>query len=77
MVEGRTLHPFRQMILCPLGTDDGKAQLETLCLQKGELLELCSVLPLRQLSGPTLYRKLILKEGKLLSKAFGILTDRR
>jgi hypothetical protein len=45
-------------------------------LQKGELLELFSMLPLRHLLGLMLGRKLVLKEGKLLDKAFDILTSR-
>jgi hypothetical protein len=51
-------------------------QLGTSGLQKGELLELLSVLPLRHLPGPTLRHKLILKEGDLLGKALGIFMGR-
>jgi hypothetical protein len=60
----------------PWGTDDGMTQLGTSGLQKGELLELLSVLPLRHLPGPTLRHKLILKEGDLLGKALGIFMGR-
>jgi hypothetical protein len=76
MAEGRKLHPLRQVMPHPWGTDDGMAQLEGLGLQKGEILELLSVLHLTHLPGPALRHKLILKESDLLGKAFGILASR-
>jgi hypothetical protein len=76
MAEGRKLHPFRQVMPHPLGTDDGMAQLEAPGLQKGELLELLKVLPLRHLPGLALHSKLILKESHLPRKAFSIPTSR-
>jgi hypothetical protein len=53
----------------PQGTNDGMTQIGIPGLLKGELLKLCSVLPLRHLPGPMLHRKLILKEGDLLSNS--------
>jgi hypothetical protein len=47
------------------------AELRTPSLQKGELLEACSMLPLKHLPGLTLRRKLILEEGDLPCKTFG------
>jgi hypothetical protein len=47
-------------------------QLRAMSLQKGELLELLSALPLRHLPSLTLRGKLILKKGDLTSKAFTI-----
>jgi hypothetical protein len=46
-------------------------QLGTLGLQKGELLRLFLVLPLRHLLGPMLRCNPVLREGDLLVKAFG------
>jgi hypothetical protein len=57
----------------PWGTNNGVAQLRAPGLQKGELHKLLSTHPLRHLSGLTLDRKLALKEGDLLDKAFNIL----
>jgi hypothetical protein len=51
-------------------------QLRAQGLQKGELLKLLLVLPLRHLSGQMLRRKLALKEGDLPGKAFGIIARR-
>jgi hypothetical protein len=76
MAEGHMLHPLKQVMPYPCGTDDGVAHLGATGLQKGELLKLLSVLPLGHLSGPTLCSKLTLKEGELLEKAFGILTSK-
>jgi hypothetical protein len=61
---------------CPRRTDDGVAQLSGLSLQKGELLDVLSVPPLRCLSRPTLLHTLTLKEGDFLCKALGIGTSR-
>jgi hypothetical protein len=58
------------------GIDIGVAQLRASGLQKGELLKLLLMLPLRHLLGPTLRCKLILKEGDLPDKSFGILMSR-
>jgi hypothetical protein len=69
-------HHLRQVIPHPRGTDDGMVQLRAQGLQKGELLKLLLVLPLRHLSGPMLRRKLALKEGDLPGKAFGIIARR-
>jgi hypothetical protein len=69
-------YPLIQVMPRPWGTDDGMAQLGAPGLQKGELLKLLSVLPLRRFSSLTLHRKLTLKEGDLLDKAFSILTSR-
>jgi hypothetical protein len=52
------------------------AQLRTLSLQKGELLEARSVLPLRRLLGSMLPRELILKEGDLLCKDLSAFMNR-
>jgi hypothetical protein len=68
--------PLKHVMPHPWGTNDGMAQLRTSGLQKGELLKLLSVLPLRHLSGPMLSHKLALKEDDLLDKAFSILTCR-
>jgi hypothetical protein len=57
--------------------DDRKAQLRAPSLQKGELLELLSVLPLKHLPHPTLLRKLILKEHDFSREAIGVSTSRR
>jgi hypothetical protein len=65
-----------QMMLCPRRADDGTTELRTSGLQKGELLKVCLVLPLRHLSGPMHHRKLILMEGDLPCKAFGIFMSR-
>jgi hypothetical protein len=76
MAEGHKPHPLIQVMPHPWGTNDGMTQLIASGLQKGELLELFSVLPLRHLLGLMLGRKLVLKEGELLDKAFDILTSR-
>jgi hypothetical protein len=73
MMKGRKPHPLGQVMPQPWGTNDIMAQLRTLGLQKGELLKLCLVLPLRHFPGPTLRRKLNLKEGHLSDKPLGIL----
>jgi hypothetical protein len=70
------LRPLKHVMPHPWGTNDGMAQLGTSGLQKGEILKLLSVLPLRHLSVPMLCHKLALKEGNLLDKAFSILTCR-
>jgi hypothetical protein len=76
MVEGHKPHPIRQVMRRPWGTDDDMTQLRDSGLQKGELLELLSALPLRHLPSLSLYLKLVLKEGDLPDKAFSILTSR-
>jgi hypothetical protein len=76
MVEACKSHPLRQVMPSLWGIYDGMTQLKTSGLQKGELLKLFSVLPLRNLPGMTLHRKLILKEDDLPGKAFGIFTSR-
>jgi hypothetical protein len=65
-----------QMMLCSRSTDDGMTLLRTSGLQKGELLEVCLVLPLRHLLGLTHHCKIILREGDLPSKAFSIFMSR-
>jgi hypothetical protein len=47
-------------------------QLGTPGMQKGVLLEPFLALPLRHLPVSMLYRKLVLKEGDLLGKAFSV-----
>jgi hypothetical protein len=59
----------------PWGIDNGVAQLRALGLQKGELLKLLSMLPLRHLLGPTIHHKLALKQGDLSDKSFSILAS--
>jgi hypothetical protein len=76
MAEGREMHPLKPVMLHPWGTDDSTTQLKIPCLKKGELLKLCSTLPLRHFPGPTLHYKLVLMEGDLLGKALGIFTGR-
>jgi hypothetical protein len=76
MAEGRMPHPLRQVMHHPWGTNDGVAQLGAPSLEKGDLLKLLSVLPLRYLSGPTPRRELALKEGDLPDKSFVIFTSR-
>jgi hypothetical protein len=41
------------------------AQLGSLSLKEGELLKVCTVLPLKRFSGPMLHCKVILKKGNL------------
>jgi hypothetical protein len=72
MAEDHKLHPLGQVMPPPWGTNDGMTQLGTSGLQKGELIELCSVSPLRHFPGPTLLRKLVLEEGDLPGKPFSI-----
>jgi hypothetical protein len=69
-------HPLTQVIPRSWGTDDGVAQLRASGLQKGELLNFFSVLPLSHLSGPMLSHKLALKEGDLPDETIVILTSR-
>jgi hypothetical protein len=52
-------------MLPPGRTVDGKTQLRAPSLQEGELLDLCTVLPLRCFPCPMLHRKVILKKGNL------------
>jgi hypothetical protein len=61
---------------CPRRADDGVAQLGAPSLQKGELLEVLLVLPLRCLSRSMLLHKLALKEGNFLCKALGVSPSR-
>jgi hypothetical protein len=76
MVEGHMLHPVRQVMPHPWGTDNGVTQLRAPGLLKGELPKLFSVLPIRLLLGSMLRHKLALKEGDLLDKVFSILASR-
>jgi hypothetical protein len=76
MAVGHKPHPLRLVMPHTWGTDDGMAHLGAPGLQKGELLKLLMVLPLRHLSGLMLLRKLTLKEGDLSDKAFSILMSR-
>jgi hypothetical protein len=69
MVEGKP-QSLRQVMTHPWGVNNDVALLRALGQQKGQLLKLLSSLPLRQLSGLTLHRKLV------LSDTFGILTSR-
>jgi hypothetical protein len=75
MAEGHKLHPLRQVMPHPWGTNNGMAKLGALGLQKGELLKLL-LEPLGHLSGLMLHCKLALKEGNLPDKAFSILARR-
>jgi hypothetical protein len=75
MMESCKPHPLGQVMPQPWGTNDGMAPLRASVLLKGELLELCLALPLIQFPGPTLCRKLVLKEGDLSNKALGSLTN--
>jgi hypothetical protein len=59
-----------------VGADDGMAQLRAPGLQKDELLKLLLVIPLRHLLGMAIHHKLVLKDGDLPGKAFGILASR-
>jgi hypothetical protein len=61
MAEGCKPQRLRHVMPHPWGTDNGMAQLRVLGLQKGELLKMLSVLPLRDLSDPTLRHKIALK----------------
>jgi hypothetical protein len=61
---------------CPRRANDGMAQLKAPTLQKGELLEVLSVLPLRRLLCPMLLHKLALKENNFLHNALGVNTRR-
>jgi hypothetical protein len=63
------LHPLRQM-LCPRSTVNGVTHHGTPSLKEGELLETCSVFPLRRFLGPTLLCKLSLKDGDSSCKTF-------
>jgi hypothetical protein len=49
--------------------NDGMAQLKAPSLQKGELLQALSVIPLRHLPLPMRLHKLALKEDEFFSKA--------
>jgi hypothetical protein len=75
MVEGRKLLPLRH-VFCPRRANIGMIQLGTPSRQKGELLEACSVLPLKCLPGSTPPHELVLKEGDLLHKALDIFMNR-
>jgi hypothetical protein len=68
MVEGCKPHPLEQMS-CPMRANDGMAQLKAPRLQKGELLQALSVIPLRHLPLPMRLHKLALKEDEFFSKA--------
>jgi hypothetical protein len=54
---------------CSRRADDGMAQLGGLSLQKGEILKMLSVLPLRCLPRQTLRCELVLKEDDFSCKA--------
>jgi hypothetical protein len=75
MAEGCKPHPLGQLS-CPRRADDGMAHLIAPSLQKGELLEMLSMLPLRCLHRPTLLYKLVLEEDDFPRIILGIGTSR-